>query len=260
MILRTLLCGLVIGLGSGVVPAQATTSAVAADHTPPAYDVVSIKVNPAGIGPWGFDLSEAKFSAKNISVMTLLAEAYDLNPEMISGVTGAVRSARFDVEAKVLDVDPGSLKKMSDDTRREMVRRFLEERFALKAHKETRNLPVYDLEVSRGGLKARASTPADGRGLDRSDRELKGHGVPMSILARALREVVKRNVIDKTGLADAGYELNLRWTPEALLETDAESGPSIFTAMQEQLGLKLVPAKGPVEALVVDHVEMPTEN
>ncbi len=82
----------------------------------------------------------------------------------------------------------------------------------------------------------------------------------------SLTGAVGRTVIDKTGLA-GNYDFELKWTPEHgdqpsadSGQTDAQSGPSIFTALEEQLGLKLQPSKGPVQTLVVDHVEMPTEN
>jgi uncharacterized protein (TIGR03435 family) len=98
------------------------------------------------------------------------------------------------------------------------------------------------------------------------DGEITAGGVPVSSLAFSLTGVVGRTVIDKTGLT-GNYDVELKWTPENgdqsstdNGQTDAQSGPSIFTALEEQLGLKLQPAKGPVQTLVVDRVEMPTEN
>jgi uncharacterized protein (TIGR03435 family) len=259
--IRRLLLGLVIGAASGAFSrANAQTTTPAASDVPFAYDVVSVKLNPSGGGPWGFDLNNTKFSGKNISIVTLLAAAYNLNPDMVSGVTGAVGSVRFDVEAKVLDANAESMKKVDDSVRRAMVQKLLEERFALKAHKEVKTLPVYELVVDRGGLKAKPSAPEDKGELSRRNGEVSGQGMPMSAMALALTDLLKRTVFDKTGLGEAKYRFHLKWTPDTVTDAGADGGPSIFTALQEQLGLKLVPAKGPVDTLVVDHVEMPTEN
>jgi uncharacterized protein (TIGR03435 family) len=96
-----------------------------------------------------------------------------------------------------------------------------------------------------------------------SDSGMTGTAIPISSLAGNLAFRVERNVIDKTGLTGR-YDINLKWTPEDLEgKTDASAdnnAPDLFTALQEQLGLKLEPSKGPVDTLVVDHVEMPTEN
>ena len=91
------------------------------------------------------------------------------------------------------------------------------------------------------------------------NRELTAHDIPMASLASTLEGQVHRTVIDKTGLTGS-YDFTLKWSPDDGSTAQTDAAPYIFTALQEQLGLKLQPAKGPVETLIVDHAEMPSEN
>jgi uncharacterized protein (TIGR03435 family) len=164
----------------------------------------------------------------------------------------------------------------------------LADRFKLKIHTETKQLPVYELVAPKGGSKLKEATAGDTyangiKGLDGVGRgglmrvgrgQLTAQAVPITSLANMLSQQLQRTVLDKTGLTGK-YDLELNWTPDQGSDPmfkgaegspqrgDAapdSSGPSIFTALQEQLGLKLQSAKGPVETLVIDHVEMPSEN
>jgi uncharacterized protein (TIGR03435 family) len=160
---------------------------------------------------------------------------------------------------------------------RPMLRKLLEERFQLKTHTETKELPTYTLVVGKGGAKL---TESQGGGAQQGQRmmrmgrgQIDAQGVTMAGLAQQLGMQLGRNVTDKTGLA-GNYDVKLEWTPEpghgagqfggppageALPPVDS-SGPTIFTALQEQLGLRLESDKGPVEILVIDSVVKPTEN
>lgn len=145
---------------------------------------------------------------------------------------------------------------------RPMVLSFLRERFHLQAHTEVRTLPLYELVVFKGQPKVEPST-ADVN----SESGFHGNGrtavvarnVPMDRLASYLADIVHRTVVDKTGLKGR-YSFSLNWSPEDTRPADPDAGPSIYTALREQLGLSLKPAKGPVQVLVVDHVEQPTGN
>jgi uncharacterized protein (TIGR03435 family) len=154
------------------------------------------------------------------------------------------------------------------------------------AHTEIKQLPVYELVVAKGGSKLKEATPGDtyangikgpdgvGRGgmMRVGPGQLTAQGVPISSMVNMLSQQLHQTVIDKTGLTGK-YDLELNWTTDQGSEpmfkgadssqhdpAPDSSGPSIFTALQEQLGLKLQSAKGPVDRLVIEHVEMPSEN
>jgi uncharacterized protein (TIGR03435 family) len=172
-----------------------------------------------------------------------------------------------------------------------MVQGLLADRFQLKIHRQTKELPVYELSVAKGGFKLKEVAapegpvagapppplPPPGRGgappTPPPGSALIGRGTlvataaQFAALAQVLSDQLSRSVVDKTGIKGF-YDFKLKWTPdvgqgpgvpEPLPPVDS-SGPSIFTAIQEQFGLKLDSAKGPVEIFVIDHVEKPTEN
>jgi uncharacterized protein (TIGR03435 family) len=226
---------------------------------PLVYDVITIKPNKTGSGSSGSDSRDDHYHAGNVSLKTLLQQVSGIQEDQISGIPGPIDSARFDIDAKVVDFDADVLKKMTSEQRRVMLLPLLSERFQLKTHIETKILPVYELVVLKGGPKFKPSadqTKHGGGSTSISNTALKAHDLPMVSFAKTLAGQIHRPVIDKTGLP-GNFDLTVTWSSDEHPDTDA---PSIFTAIQEQLGLKLVPAKGPVDTLVVDHVEMPTEN
>ncbi|HEV2710108.1 MAG TPA: TIGR03435 family protein [Edaphobacter sp.] len=227
----------------------------------PVYDVVSIKPNKSGSGNYGFRTGDDSFTATNVPVKFLLENAYDIKPELISGVSGPIDSARFDVIAKMVDPDPDVIKKLSNRQRELMLLPFLEERFQLKAHTETKILPIFEMILTKDGPKFKQSpAPIKPNPTWSSDNgRFTAHDLSMTDMASVLTEMAHRTVIDKTGLTGK-YDLTLKWSEDTGSNSTTDTGPSIFTALQEQLGLKLKPAKGPAETLVVEHVEMPSEN
>jgi uncharacterized protein (TIGR03435 family) len=227
----------------------------------PVYDVFSIKPNKSGSGSLDVDADLDNYSATNISLKRLMQDAYGIKEDQIFGVPGPVDSARFDVQAKSVEFDPDALKKLTGKQRRAMLLPLLVERFQLKTHTEIKILPVYELVVTHGGPKfsQSADDSKHGASLNIHNTELTAQDLPMASLARALSDQVHRTVIDKTGLA-GNYDLTLKWSLEDNPSAETDAAPSIFTALQEQLGLKLHPAKGPVETLVVDHAEIPSKD
>lgn len=153
----------------------------------------------------------------------------------------------------------------------------LADRFHLKVHTEIKTLPVYDLVLTKDGPKFKPAPPLPDDpnhptppGKHRNttwqinNGDLSATSITMNAFADTLADQVNRTVIDKTGLTDA-YDLKFKWTPDEDADNPTDNGaadhaPNFFTALQEQLGLKLLPAKGPVTTLVVDHAEKPTPN
>jgi uncharacterized protein (TIGR03435 family) len=272
----------------GTAPSGAAPPATTEDVKVPAFDVVSVKPNNSGDRGMRIMFNSDGYSATNVSPKLLIQVAYGIREDLISGTPGWADSARYDFAAKVAGPDVDALKKLSPEQRRSMLQPALADRFKLKVHTETKQLPVFELVVAKGVSKLKEATPGDtyangikgpdgvGRGgMMRMGRgQLSGQAVPIGNLVNMLSQQLHQTVIDKTGLAGK-YDLELNWTPDqgsdpmfkgpdgapprADTAPDA-SGPSIFTAVQEQLGLKLQSTKGPVETLVIDHIEMPSEN
>jgi uncharacterized protein (TIGR03435 family) len=239
-----------------------------------AYDVISVKPDTSGGGGMRIMITPDGFQADNVSLKMMMQNAYQYNPELIFGLPKWADTDRFDVKAKVAEEDLPALKKMAPPERIKIVQNIVEERFKVKVHRETKELPTYDLVVAKGGLKIKeavlddnspnAMKGPDGKnhgGMMRMGRgTLSGQGIPMESLIKMLSSVTQRTVIDKTGLK-GNYDFELKWTPDdAPVGSTEENSGSIFTAVQEQLGLRLDASKGMVETLIVDHAEKPSED
>lgn len=241
-----------------------TPEGAASNAKLPAYDAVVIKPNNSGSGSSRISSNMDLYNATNVSLKMLLQDAYDVKADMITGVPKPMESARFDIQAKVVDPDLDVLKKLDSDQRRAMRRAILLERFQLKVHTDVKTLPVYKMSVMKGGPKFKESSSTGSGSSTHTHNipggiELNARNVTMASFASTLYSEVHRTVTDKTSLSGK-YDLDMKWTPDDQPATDTDAGPSIFTALQEQLGLKLQSAKGPVQTLVVDHIEMPSAN
>ena len=216
-------------------------------------------------------MMDTTLKTTNMGIQSIMTAGYGIREGLISGLPAWAESARYDINAKVVDPDPKLYNDMTREQRQTMVRNLLEERFHLKAHIEVKTLPVYELVIAKDGPKFKQNPPPGGflapgmASVSTSQRTFDSSSANMLNLTSRLAEVVDRTVIDKTGLT-ARYDLHLRWTPDdappPMLNgaLDPNPPPPLFTALQEQLGLKLAPGKGPVQTLVVDHIEQPTEN
>jgi uncharacterized protein (TIGR03435 family) len=166
----------------------------------------------------------------------------------IIGGPAWVNSEGFDIEAK-------GDHSASDAQLGQMVQSLLADRFKLALHRETRQLPVYALVVAKNGPKIRESTAAR-PGMAGGPGQLDAQKISLQVFTQTLGRQLDHPVLDQTGLTGR-YDFKLNWSPD---ESDATGGPSIFTAVQEQLGLKLETQTGPVEVLVIDHAEKPSDN
>ncbi len=270
---------------------QAGPPVVGTAEKVPAYEVASIKPNKSGTDMALFRTTPVGFIASNIPLKELIRQAYGVEENQILGAPSWAGSAHYDIEAKVSSSDTDALHNLSPDQRRLMLQPLLADRFQLKVHTEVRELPVLTLVVAKVGPKLHEAKPGDmypnglkdfnGQGggpgmMLMRPGQLTGQGISLSSLAQLLTQQLGSTVQDKTGLAGK-YDITLQWTPDrnaspmpgapepgqqgpgAPTSTDA-SGPSIYTAIQEQLGLKLESQKGPVQVLVIDHVETPSAN
>jgi len=236
---------------------------------PPAtFEVVSIKPSrPDAVGMFFRPQPGGGLRTTNITVKMLLFYAYGVREFQISGGPAWIDSARYDITAKA-EPSPGSDSPPGDQTGKR-VQAMLTDRFHLAFHRETKEAPVYALVVARSGPRLKEDregevqrirvSPATTR---QGQAQIDVQASPVRALTGALANTLGRPVLDKTGLPGK-YDLHLEWTPEparAAADPSLPDGPSIFTALHEQLGLRLDSQRAPVEMLIIDHVEKPSEN
>jgi len=274
---------------------QAHAQSTQTTATPsPSFEVASIKPNRSGDMFIRIMFQPGRYTANGVTTKHLITMAYNVKDFQVSGGPSWINSERYDIEAKEPDSIAEELPKLPPDQREEqsrlMLQSLLADRFKLKLSHTTKELPVYALVIAKNGPKLQEAKPGDNypNGIKGPDGrahpgvmrmgpgELTGQGIAIKFLVRLLSQQVGRDVLDQTGLK-GNYDLTLKWTPgpgEGMMLRGPEganpgpesppppdsSGPSLFTAIQEQLGLKLESTKGPVEVLVVDHVEKPSEN
>ena len=270
--ISTLCSGLLFAAVCSGIAARAQTPATppAATTPLPTYDIVSIKPNKTGSGNVGVNIDDGNYTASNISLKMLIISAYNLKEAQVFNLPKWDDSARFDIKAKVLNPDKKVLEALTPQQFSAMQQPILD-RFHLTFHHELKTLPVYELVLIKTGPKFKETTAAEtanpdgvngvrAGGISIHNQNLVATGVPLSRLADSLSYQVKRIVVDKTGLT-GNYNLTLTWAPDDGTPQAPDSTlPSIFTALQEQLGLKLEPAKAPIEAFIVDHAEIPSED
>ena len=254
----------------------ATLAARAQRTEPLAYEVASVKVNKAGNGMMSMRNTPDGYSGVNVVLQNLILNAWGLKTaSQLVGLPGWGDTTGFDVATKMDAETLEALKKLplkeATAERQRMMRAVLEERFELKVHHETREMPMYALVAAKSGtrLKAANSNEVDANGKGRpggmsfSPGVFKATGITPDGLAGWLGSNLNRQVVDRTGLT-GNYDLELKWSPEGAqmdgADPQAGAGPSLFTALEEQLGLRLEAIKGPVDVVVVDHVQMPSQN
>ena len=226
----------------------------------PKYDVSTVRPNNSGSTDIHINVDGAVFEMGNTTIRRLLQLAYDIRPDLISGLPPWAESERFDIKAKVVDADPETLKSLTNDQVRVMARRLIMDRFHLETHTDTKTMAVYDLVVAKSGVKFKPSLQAGEDDLmHMHGMQVTASNLHMKALANYLSRQTDRVVIDKTGLP-ARYDLTLKWSPDLAQTEHSDDAPPLFTALQDQLGLKLQPSRGPVPTLVIDHIERPKEN
>ncbi len=227
---------------------------------PIAWDVISVKPNHSADLSGGMRVLPDGFELRNMAVRSLFLNAFAIRSvDQLIGAPDWIDSERYDVQAKMDAETAQAFRALRGEESTKqwqaLCREILEERFALKYHQEKRELPVYDLVIAKQGLKMKESAPDEksassfGRGRLTAN---KGH---VTNLVYGLSGIVGRLIVDKTGLTGQ-YDIELTWSND----DESDAGPSVFTALQEQLGLRLEPAKAQVDVVVIDYLERPSAN
>lgn len=241
----------------------------------PAFAVISIRSNKSdtGVPSMMFSGNGARFVARDVTAKALILSAYQIDNLQLSGGPAWLSSEDFDIDAQS-DQDVVPL-----DRRWLMVRSLLEDRFQLRIHRESRRTSYYVLVAAKNGPKMKLSADPTSRegspqgAITFGAGSATGNAIALPVLARYLSAVLRRTVIDKTGL-EGFFDIQLRWTPDPLDNPAAAPGAphaatpagappadgSLFTALEEQLGLRLQAAQGPMDILIVDRIDKPSEN
>lgn len=247
------------------------------------FEVASIKPNASGDNGMRIQTTPGRYIAKNLTARALVMNAFNVKDFQVSGGPAWIASDRFDIDAKTgseddpKDAKPSHVEMTAKaDQRRSMMQSLLADRFKFKMHEESKEAPAYALVVGKNGPKLKpAEGGAESRQMMSMGRgQLNAKKLTMDSFASQISNMVGRPVVNKTGLS-AEYDIELEWTPdpgqsagslgalppggEAPPPVDS-SGPSIFTAVQEKLGLKLEGTKAPVKVIVIDYIEKPSEN
>jgi uncharacterized protein (TIGR03435 family) len=241
----------------------------------PAFEAASIRqsVRRAAGGDWVFRPG-GQFIASNTTVTELIAEAYGVETFRVVGAPDWTREAQYDVQAR------GGANVTMDETRL-MLRTLLQERFGVRARVERLEVPIYALVLIRsdGRTGPRLPPAAPAACVDRGEQPINvprdappscgrlmwnpgrmlGRRVTLDLLAAELSTLVNRVVVNRTGLTNM-FDLDLDWTPDSGRSFGNPDAPGLFTALGEQLGLRLDSSRGPADVVVVDAVERPTEN
>ncbi|HLJ77719.1 MAG TPA: TIGR03435 family protein [Acidobacteriaceae bacterium] len=269
-------------------------------ETAPSFEVATIKPSSRDLGRsfhthiWWNDNT---YSTENTTLGDLIRNAFHISSTQLSGGSDDLLNSRWDVSAKMGEEDFAHMQKLSLDDRDRvphlMLQALLADRFGLKFHTETRELPVFELVVDKGGAKlqpvpapeaasaaapSKVSAPAEGSpaptasappgsttmriGLHQASMTTDGGSVAALVATLDRQsELDGRTIVDKTGLTGR-YSYSLHWSPQRLnAQPDPEAdGPPLFTALREQLGLRLEPAKAPVQIVVIDAIANPTPN
>jgi uncharacterized protein (TIGR03435 family) len=256
----------------------------------PIYDVSAVKPAKSGMGSRVLFTADG-LTATNVTLKILIKMAYGVEDDQILAAPSWFDSQTYDIEAKVDTSEVSELSKLSGDERMIMFQKLLADRFKLALHRETKELPVYALVIAKNGPKLKEAKPGDtyANGLKGLDGKPAGHAgmmmwgrdrltgqvITIASMVPPLSQQLGRTVQDRTGLT-GNYDIELHWTPDNAAgsimgpprdRAASDSGaaaespePSFFTAIQEQLGLKLESRKAPVGVLVIDHAETPAAN
>lgn len=237
--------------------------AMMAKDADPDLDVVSVRPRDQNdiSSNSRIGMNGRRFELVNKTVLMMLEFGYGVDKKQIAGAPNWIETERWDVQGVPNVSGHPSLKQLQS-----LTQKVLAERFGLRLHRETKEMAVYAVTVAKGGAKIARSVGDPNGTSDESDRRSGGQ-VTMRMTNASMGEFtmhlgffLDRPAVDRTGLAGR-YDFQLNWTAdESHAPTDGSAAPGLFTAIQEQIGLKLEPVKAPADVLVVDAVEKPEAN
>jgi uncharacterized protein (TIGR03435 family) len=232
------------------------------------FDVVSIRQNKTASNTMWDKTPPDGFAYEHMPLKYVISDAYGVRQDLISGEPSWVETDFYDIVAKIAGPDLPAFHNLTKQQRGQMLQSVLADRCKLATHTVTKELPSYELIVAKNGPKLKEAKPGAQLSYGANFGDINAEATSTSNLADMLSRQLQQTVVDKTGLTGK-YDFELKWAADLKAgpspaaadgPSDPSSGPSLFTALQEQLGLKLQPAKVPIETLVIDHIEPPSPN
>lgn len=263
-----LVSGILILSVSSASPQQATEAKAESSVRNAEFDVAAIKPSDPSVSSSLFRRNtHGVFEASGVTVKSLIEYAYNLHDIQILGGPQWIDRDRYDISAKSVAASEIDWSKLAPAQSRAMfeadvnrLRNLLADRFQLKCHSTTKDTPVFALTVAKNGPKFQPTPSSHSNtGYRIAPGMIKGHNITMSVLKDNLTSDLDRILIDQTGL-QGQYDIDLEWTPGSPQHEDDAAAPSLRTALQEQLGLKIVSQRAPIPVLVLDQVEKPSAN
>ncbi len=245
---------------AGTAGAAAQTSHHMAHDAHPAFEVATVKLSDPSSHRQGIGSEGRRMTLQGQTLTSMMMFAYSVHRQQIVGAPAWAGQDRYDVDGVADQDGEPNLPQMQ-----EMLRKLLAERFGVSLHHDRREMTYYAITVAKGGSKL---TPSKLSAEDDPDQNGNGDAKQMTMtfsnntmdhFALGMQYFLDKPVVNETGLTGR-YDFKLRWLPNELQNTDADAPTSVFTAVQEQLGLKLEVKHGPVDVLILDHVNRPTEN
>ena len=225
----------------------------------PSFEVATIKPSDPNSNRQGFDAVGDRYTIHGQTITSLMMFAYSIDKHQVVDAPDWARTDRFDIEGTTDTPGEPNLHQQQ-----EMLQKLLADRFQLKFHHEKRELPVYFIQIAKGGPKLKPPANPDAE----ADQDASGHGTEttVTITTATMADFIlgmqfffDRPLVDQTGIPGR-HDFTLRYTYDEAHATDPNAPPGLFTAIQEQLGLKLNAVKAPIDVFVIDHIERPSAN
>ena len=255
---KRVLAALTLTAASALAQMPTPVKPMAADAHP-SFAVATIKPHDPNSSRQGFNATGDRYTIRNQTIVSLMMFAYSIDKHQIVDAPAWASTDRFDIEGATDTPGQPNLHQQQ-----EMLQKLLTERFGLRFHNEKRKLPVYAIQIAKGGPKLKPPANPDAE----ADQDASSHGteVTVTITTGTMADFIlgmqfffDRPLVDQTGISGR-HDFTLRYTHDEANATDPNAPPGLFTAIQEQLGLKLDAVKAPIDVFVIDHVGAPSAN
>jgi uncharacterized protein (TIGR03435 family) len=253
-----LVIALILSAASASAQTPTPVKPMAADAHP-SFAVATIKPHDPNSNRQGFNATGDRYTVRNQTIVSLMMFAYSIDQHQVLDAPAWASTDRFDIEGTTDTPGEPNLHQQQ-----EMLQKLLADRFGLKFHRETRELPVYAIEIAKGGPKLKPAANPDAE----PDQDARNHGteVTVTITSGTMADFIlgmqfffDRPLVDRTSIVGR-HDFILRYTYDETHATDPNAPPGLFTAIREQLGLRLDAIKAPIDVFVIDRVEPPSAN